>query len=76
IDGKEATRRLRQRPEFAELPILAATAHAIKEEDLAIRAAGVTDIVTKPIDEDLFVATMRKLVDHTAETSHGARLSR
>ena len=29
------------------------TAHAIKEEEQAIRDSGVTEILTKPIDENL-----------------------
>ena len=51
MDGKEATRRLRKDPRFADLPILAATAHATKQEEADIRACGVTELITKPIDE-------------------------
>ena len=51
IDGMEATRRIRAQSRFACLPIIAVTAHAIKAEAQAILAAGVTAVVTKPIDE-------------------------
>lgn len=62
MDGKEATRRLRKDPRFQDLPIVAATAHAIKEEEHAIRNCGVSALVTKPLDEDLFLDTVRSLL--------------
>ncbi len=49
MDGKEATRRLRADPKFADLPIIAVTAHAIAEEEEAIMACGVNEIMTKPV---------------------------
>ncbi len=51
MDGKEATRRIRIQDRFADLPIIAVTAHAIKGEDQAILNSGVSALVTKPIDE-------------------------
>ncbi|HWE35349.1 MAG TPA: response regulator [Isosphaeraceae bacterium] len=59
MDGKEATRRLRADPRFARLPILAVTAHAIKGEAEAILEAGVSALVTKPIDEEALLGTIR-----------------
>ncbi|MDZ7618374.1 MAG: response regulator [Patescibacteria group bacterium] len=50
MDGKEATRRLRQDPRFAAMPIIAVTAHAIAEEEQAILACGVDGIMTKPVN--------------------------
>ncbi len=63
IDGKEATRRLRAMEQFRALPIIALTAHAIKGEDDDIRAAGVTDLITKPLDEDQLLQRLRELVN-------------
>ena len=60
MDGKEATRQLRKDPRFADLPILAVTAHAVKGETEAILASGVTGMVTKPIDEELLVQQIRQ----------------
>ena len=54
IDGKEATRQLRADPRYASIPIIAVTAHAISEEERAIRDCGVNDVITKPIDWDRF----------------------
>ena len=62
IDGKEATRRLRAMDQFRQLPIIALTAHAIKGEDEEIRAAGVTELITKPLDEDQLLQCLRDLV--------------
>ncbi len=62
MDGKEATRRIRATQRNADLPIIAVTAHAVQGEMEAISASGVTDIVTKPIEEDSFVKTLHKLL--------------
>jgi CheY-like chemotaxis protein len=59
MDGKEATRRIRTQPHWAGLPIIAVTAHAIKGEDDAILASGVNALMTKPIDEELLLQTIR-----------------
>ncbi len=58
MDGKEATQKLRADPRFAELPILAVTAHAVSGEAEAILASGVDEIITKPIDDDLLSARL------------------
>jgi len=62
IDGKEATRRLRAMEQFRSMPIIALTAHAIKGEDEDIRASGVTDLITKPLDEDQLLTRLRELI--------------
>lgn len=69
MDGAEATRQLRAQPRFAALPIIAITAHAIKGEAERILASGVTALVTKPIDDDQLLATMRSVLP--LEVSHG-----
>ena len=63
IDGKEATRRLRAQERFQSLPIIALTAHAIKGEDEEILASGVTDLITKPLDEEVLLERLRKLLN-------------
>ena len=65
MDGKEATRRLRNDPRFRDLPIVAATAHAVKEEESAILGCGVSALVTKPVDEQLFLDTIESLLQGT-----------
>jgi len=51
MDGKDATRYIRNNPVWEGLPVLALTAHAIKGEREAIVEAGVNDLLTKPLDE-------------------------
>ena len=55
IDGKETTQQIRQNPKLKDLPIIALTAHAVKGEEEAIWNSGVSDLITKPIAEDLLI---------------------
>lgn len=63
MDGKQATRLLRQRPAFRDSPILALTAHAISAEQSIILDSGVDDIITKPIDETAFLETINRYLE-------------
>lgn len=49
MDGYSATRALRKRPEYADLPIIALTANATLEDQAECRAAGMDGHVAKPI---------------------------
>ncbi len=52
MDGVEATRRIRSwQNEKANIPIIAVTANASEEDIIRYRAAGITDIVAKPLYE-------------------------
>ncbi|MBL8484993.1 MAG: PAS domain-containing protein [Rhodocyclaceae bacterium] len=60
MDGLEATRRLRSDPRNANLPVLAMTANAYREDRDSCRAAGMNDFVTKPVDPALLYQTLAK----------------
>ncbi|MBW8873968.1 MAG: response regulator [Acidobacteria bacterium] len=54
LDGYEASRRIRESPgESREVPIVALTAHALKEDLERCLAAGMNDTITKPFREEV-----------------------
>nr|WP_315203712.1 response regulator [uncultured Albidiferax sp.] len=50
MGGVEATEAIRQLPGLAELPIVAMTANAMQQDLARCHAAGMVDVVTKPIE--------------------------
>ena len=60
IDGWEATRRIKADLATASIPIIALTAHAMSGDEGKARAAGCDDFMTKPIDEELLFAKLRR----------------
>jgi CheY-like chemotaxis protein len=68
MDGWEATRRLRASPQAAHLPIIAVTAHAGREYQDKASAAGCTAYLTKPLDRELLLNTIRKYLPGRAPT--------
>ena len=58
MDGYEATREIRRRPEWVNLPIIAMTANAMASDQRKVLAAGMNDHIAKPID----VATMYQTI--------------
>ncbi len=62
LDGYEATKQIRSLPQFADLPVIALTADADKESRERAMDIGFSDFLTKPIDIDLLLATMKKYV--------------
>jgi CheY-like chemotaxis protein len=61
LDGYQATREIRSRERDGEhIPIVALTAHAMKDDDLKCKAAGMDDHLTKPLDRE----RLRLCLDH------------
>jgi CheY-like chemotaxis protein len=59
MDGLAALRRIRERPEWTSLPVIALTAKAMADDRERCLAAGANDYVAKPIDVDKLVSLCR-----------------
>ncbi len=58
MDGLTATRRIREDLGLTGLPVIALTAGVLPEEQAAARAAGMDDILAKPLDLERMVALL------------------
>ena len=67
IDGWEATRRIKAKPELKHIPVIAITAHVMSGDEEKARAAGCDDYLTKPIDEDLLFARLEHYLGKGSE---------
>jgi CheY-like chemotaxis protein len=59
MDGIEAMRRIRQRPEWAKVPIIALTAKAMKDDQERCLSAGANDYIAKPLDVEMLLSLLR-----------------
>jgi signal transduction histidine kinase/CheY-like chemotaxis protein len=67
MDGYEATRRLRQAGYSG--PILALTAHAMKEDRQKCRDAGCDDHIAKPVKRDRFLEMIARYIQDDAPSA-------
>ena len=55
MDGLEATKKIKQQPATADIPVLAVTSYAMKGDREKALAAGCVGYITKPIDKLTFI---------------------
>jgi len=73
MDGYAATIRIRSRKRFADLPIIAMTAHAMMEEQERCRQVGMNGHIPKPFSPDELLGTLRRFYQARPETVAGQR---
>ena len=71
MNGYEATRRIRELPQGASMPIVAMTAHAMKGDEEKCLEAGMDGYISKPVNQDRLFHTLWRLLRVRRHLSDG-----
>jgi CheY-like chemotaxis protein len=69
MDGYETIQEIRRMPNFADLPIVAVTAKAMKGDRQKCLDAGASDYIAKPVDIELLLALVRVWVARSRDAA-------
>ncbi|HYP07231.1 MAG TPA: response regulator, partial [Bryobacteraceae bacterium] len=72
MDGYETIRAIRQRPRFANLPVIALTAKAMKGDRDKCLQAGASDYVAKPVDLEQLFSVLRVCIAKITDAAKNA----
>ncbi|MCL2304947.1 MAG: ATP-binding protein [Planctomycetaceae bacterium] len=64
MDGYEATKIIKETPEYKDIPVFALTAHAFAEERDRCLELGMQEHLAKPIDVEKFYEMLRSVLPH------------
>jgi two-component system cell cycle response regulator DivK len=64
LDGYRATELIRTRPEYANLPVVAVTAHAMSEDRELALASGCNDYLAKPFRPNELLHVVERMLGH------------
>jgi two-component system, cell cycle response regulator DivK len=67
MDGIEATTRLKQADETASIPIIAVTAHAMREDEERVRRAGCDAYLAKPVEPMRVIEEVTRVLDRSEQ---------
>ena len=76
MSGLEATKIIRDLPEWATTPIIALTANAFTEDRRACLEAGMNDFIAKPVNPDLLFSTLLKWLPERVVSEHDRRVAK
>lgn len=62
LDGFAVLQRIREHPTFCQIPVLAVTAYAMKEDRERVLGAGFNSYVTKPIDSTVLFRELKRFI--------------
>jgi two-component system, cell cycle response regulator DivK len=71
MDGLETTRKLKEQPATADIPVIAVTSYAMKGDREKALAAGCVGYVTKPIDKNIFIQEVAAHIGKKAKSDGG-----
>jgi CheY-like chemotaxis protein len=75
LDGYETMREVRTIGRFADLPIIAVTAKAMKGDRERCIDAGATDYIAKPVDIEQLVSMLRVRIGRESRVVEAQRLT-